>query len=136
MADPAARVTARDFFTGLFAALAFRGSGSISIRNDRLDRALAPVFEQFLRRAEAEDIEVDFRIRLHPIHRDSIIVRNAIYSAAQRDLISLDNPEYQDVRFKLTKEEADRVLSTLPGGKDLFLSVADSLVDSYEALPG
>jgi len=132
MVEKAIIVTSADFFTGLFAALALKSSPGISMREGRLDRAIAPVFEEFLKRSVAENLDVQFRIRLHPFHQDSIIVRNAICDAAQRYLISLDNPEFQDIRLKLTKDEANEILSTLPGSKELFLKLADRFLDVYE----
>jgi hypothetical protein len=135
MAKQATRVTEGDFFTGLFAALTLRGSSVISVREQRLERALAPVFEEFMKRATSENLDVRFRIRLHPFHQDSITVRNAICHAAQRDLIGFDNPEYQEIRLKLTKDEAERILATLPT-KELFLTAADKFIDSYKTVPG
>ena len=127
------RMTADDFFTGLFAALAVRGSDFFSIRNERFDAALAETFANDLRpMADAEDIELDFRIRLHPIHGDSLTVRDGISNAAQRDLISLDNPEYQDIRLKLTPKDAEPILEQLPASRELFIRVADAFLLKYD----
>lgn len=133
MVKQATRVTADDFFTGLFAALALKGSSVISARERRLDRALALTFEEFLGRAAGEKLDVQFRIRLHPFHQDSLTVRNEICHAAQRDLISLDNPEYQEIRLKLTKDDAEEILATFPS-RELFLTIADKFLDSYETV--
>ncbi|HYR61008.1 MAG TPA: hypothetical protein VEM37_06585, partial [Nitrospiraceae bacterium] len=78
------------------------------------------VFQKLTKLSSEKSIDVRFRIRLHPIHGDSATVRDSITNAAQRDLISLDNPEYQDMRIKIGKQDADKMLSTIPGGKELF----------------
>lgn len=126
------RVTADDFFTGLFAALAIKGMNTISIRKDRLDKALLPVFERMRKDAASNDLDLRFRVRLHPVHGDSITVRNGIYNAAQRDLISLDNPEFQDIRLKLTSTDAEARLDDLAGGRQLYLELAELLLDQYQ----
>jgi len=117
-------ITTDDFFTGLFAALVFNGKKGLSIRNERFDRSLVPVFQKLQELAPSKGLDIQFRIRLHPFHGDSITVRTAIYSAAQHGLISLDNPEYQDIQFKIDKEQANQILGNVPGGKDLFLELA------------
>lgn len=135
MVERATSVTADDFFTGLFAALTLKGPPVISGRGRRLDKALALTFDEFRKLAAAENLDVQFRIRLHPFHQDSVTVKNEISYAAQQNLISLDNPEYQEIRLKLTKDEAEEVLATLPT-RELFLATADKFLDSYETVSG
>jgi hypothetical protein len=117
-------MTIDDFFAGLFAALVFNGRKGLSLRNECFDSSLVPVFEKLQQLAPSKDLDIQFRIRLHPFHGDSITVRDGIYSAAQHGLISLDNPEYQDIQFKIDKEQAAQILEDVPGGKDLFLELA------------
>ena len=128
------RITADDFFSGLFAALALKGYKTISLRNERFDKALAVLFQELLDRAQQEDLDVRFRIREHPIHGDSTTVRRGISDAAQRGVISLDNPEYQDIRIKLDEYRASRILETVPGGAAMFSKLADSFVHQYMAI--
>lgn len=128
------RLTADDFFTGLFAVLSSKGVPGISIRNDCFDKGIVPAFNKLLQVAEKFGLEIPFRIRLHQFHGDSITVRNAIYGAAQRGLVSLDNPEYQDVRFQISRDQAENILHDIPGGKDLFIDLAEEFLKSYEAV--
>lgn len=128
MAD---RVTADDFFAGLFAALATRGLTAFSIRVDQFDPVIKGVFDKLMERAPQEHVELRFRIKPHPIHHDSLTIQNALSRAAQRDLISFDNPEYQDIRIKLGGDEAQRILSGLPGGPELYERLADEFVSDY-----
>jgi len=127
------RITIDDFFTGLFAALAAKRYSTISLRRDRLDRALDSVFKDLFEHAGEKDLDLRFRIRIHPTHQDSITVRNGIYNAVQRDLISLDNPEYQDIRLRIQQDEAVAVLERLPGGRTLYDDLADSFLKQYDA---
>lgn len=128
------RLTVDDFFTGLFATLASKGLKSISIRDEGFDKSLVPAFNKLLELAPQKQLDIPFRIRLHQFHGDSITVRNAIYGAAQRGLISLDNPEYQDVRFQIGCEEADEILQDIPGGKALFKDLTAEFLKRYEVI--
>lgn len=125
------RITADDFFAGLFAALAVRGEDTLSIRVDQFDPVVKGVFDFLSENAEQEQVQLRFRIKPHPIHRDSLTIQGALARAAQRDLISFDNPEYQDIRIKLDAEEARRVLEALPGAPDLYDRLADRFVGGY-----
>ena len=66
--------------------------------------------------------------RLHPIHQDSTQVQQALYEAAQRDLISLDNPEFQKVRLKIAPGEAQQYLDGLPGEPAMYRRLAERLM--------
>ncbi len=124
-------MTADDFFTGMIAALAIKGERSISIREDRFDRAMELAYRELLRRAEKEALDVEFRIRRHPLHGDSQTIRACLSSAIQNDLVSLDNPEYQDLRIKIDANDARRVFEWLPGSEELFSDLADELLTSF-----
>ncbi len=125
------RMTADDFFAGLFAALANRGLTMFSIRIDQFDSVVKGVFDHLADRAEAKDVQLRFRIKPHPVHHDSLTIQSALARAAQRDLISFDNPEYQDIRIKLAADEARRILEGLPGGAALYTELAEDFVGAY-----
>lgn len=125
------RMTADDFFAGLFAALAVRGLTTFSIRIDQFDPYIKQVFDGLTQRARQANINLRFRISPHPLHQDSLTIQGALARAAQRDLISFDNPEYQDIHIKLARDEALYVLDRLPGGPDLYKGLADEFVDAY-----
>lgn len=126
----AVRMTADDFFTGLFAVLAQRDARALSVRIDRFDMVLAKVFSR-LQEREGDDLHLRFRIRTHPIHRDSPTVQDALGRAAQRDIIGFDNPVYEDIAIKLAPDEAARILERLPGGSELYERVADDFLELY-----
>lgn len=128
MAD---RMTADDFFAGLFAALAVRGMISFSIRVDQFDPVVKAVFDELVERAAEKSVDLRFRIKPHPIHQDSLTVQSALARAAQRDVISFDNPEYQDIRIKLAGDEAEGILARLPGNPPLYEWIAERFVSGY-----
>lgn len=125
------RLVADAFFRGLFSALALKGVKVISIRGDRFDRALADVFETLMSVADDRAVDVRFRIRPHPVHGDSGLVRDSIATAAQLGLISLDNPEYQDIRLRIDEDLARDLLQDVPGQGELYLTLAEEFLNNY-----
>lgn len=124
------RVTADNFVTGIFGVLAKRGYTKVSIRTDMLDEAMAKAFTRLAERAKASDLDLRFRVN-RDLYGTSPVIRTAISRAAQRDLISLDNPEYQDIRFTANARSLD--LDHLPGGSAMYKELADVFIASYEA---
>jgi hypothetical protein len=127
------RLTANDFFTGLFSALKLRGESSFSIRDDRFDRVIKELYDEFDKRADDAGVELGFRIKPHPIYGESKTVRTALSAAAQNRIISFDNPEYLDVRIKLDEDEANRKLARLHVQPGLFEDLASDFLVLYRA---
>jgi hypothetical protein len=121
-----------DFMTGIIAALAINRIPSLSLRGNRLDIAFDRLSRDIDNEAQKENLDVKFRIRVHPIHHDSTQHQQALYEAAQRDLISLDNPEFQRIRLKLSAEDALPYLEGLPGSPGMYQRLASLLVRYYE----
>lgn len=124
------RITADDFFTGLMAALAVRNKNRFSLRGQVFYQAIETAYKRLRVLAPTYEAKVPFRIILDPIHRDSAQIRETLTRAAQRNLVSLDNPEFQDVRLKISAEEAQTVLAHLPGSPDLYSELAQEFENS------
>lgn len=124
-------ITVDDFITGLVAAFADRDVSSVSIRSPEFYRAIERVFSHLEREAAGEGLEVRFLVALDPVYEDSPVVRDAISGAVQRDLVSLDNPEYQDMRLKIGRDEAALFLERVPGTPELFRALADEFMADY-----
>jgi hypothetical protein len=120
-----------DFMTGMLAALAVKSVPVLSLRSNRLDQAFARLNEDIKREALASGLDPKFRILLHPVHQDSSQLQQAIYEAAQRDLVSLDNPEFQRVRLKISPDEALAYFAGLPGPKEMYFRLAERLLAYY-----
>ena len=122
-----------DLLTGLIAGLALHKITALSIRNNQFDQALARLVDDDLQReAKERGFVVKFRVRPHEIHGDSTAVQRALYEAAQRDLISLDNPEFQDIRLKIDPKEAHSYLEDLPGTADMYEDLSTKLLKYYQ----
>lgn len=126
-----ARLTADDFFNGLFATLAYRNTSPISIQDNRFDEAVSHAYEKLIELSPKLGLDIRFNIQLHSFHNDSLVARNAIYSAAQIGIVSLDNPEYQKIRFAISPTQAEKLLNDIPGGKELFSILAEEFLKNY-----
>ena len=127
------KMTAEQFFSGLFAALVTKGWRGIATRGEIFQQAVASTFRRLVEEAEEKDLDLRFRIYLDPIHADSPTIWDSISKMAQRDVISLANPEFVDIEIKLSNRGAQSVLGNLPGGVGLFSELADHFVAQYEA---
>jgi hypothetical protein len=122
-----------DLLTGLIAGLALNKITALSIRNNQFDQALARLVDEDLKQeAERRGFVVKFRVRPHQIHGDSTAVQRALYEAAQRDLISLDNPEFQDIRLKIAPSEAPSYFNGLPGDPGMYAALSSKLLKYYQ----
>jgi len=130
-----ATISVDDFMTGLLAALAGRGLKAVSIR-DIFYKSIEKAFQQFESEATAGGFEVDFVVKAHPVHGDSPTVRMAITHAVQRDLVSLDNPVYLDMRLKIGRSFADDYLQSLPGSPDWYIDAASTFLTEFSAQTG
>lgn len=128
------QVSEDDFFTGLFAALAARRLETVGHTDERFFQAVARAFARLQAEAEARHLDVRFRVRLHPIHRDSEVIREGLSRAARARLVSLDNPSFKSVRLCISPAEADHFLRRLPGGRELYEDLAESFVSPASAV--
>ena len=124
-------VSVDDFMTGLIAGLAAHDVDVVSIRKNLFYKAVVNAYDDFRERADDAGIEPRFVLRLNKIYGDSPAVRDALTRAVQRDLVSLDNPEYQDMRLKITRSDADLYLEKLAGGKALYMEIAKRFLADY-----
>lgn len=116
-----------DFMTGILAALAVRHVPVLSLRRSKLDQAFECLNQDIKQEADKAGLNLKFRIRLHPIHRDSTLLQQSLYEAAQRDLVSLG----KKVRLKIGPDEAQTYLTGLPGKPDMYHRLAARLMAYY-----
>jgi hypothetical protein len=126
-----ARLTSEDFLTGLLAELAMRNWETISIRGDRFDRASAAAFECLTELAHDHGLDLRFQVLPDPRYGDSGVLRDAVAKLAQWDLLSLDNPEYQDIRLKISSAFADTLFDQLHLDRTVFKKLADRFEVEY-----
>lgn len=117
--------------TGFLAALAARHVTVVSIRETDFYAAVVRTFEELERQVAGTSLSLKFWLTQDSTHGDAPEVREGITKAVQRDLISLDNPTYTQMRLKISEADAARYLERVPGGADVYLPLADVFMDLY-----
>jgi hypothetical protein len=125
------KINANEFFLGLFAALKLHGQEAFSIRADRFDATIKEIFDKTPELPGGDRVSLTFRVRPHEIYGDSRTVRRALTAAAQRRVISFDNPEYLDIRIQLDEFDAERKLKRLGAPDGYFDGLADAFLRAY-----
>lgn len=125
---PPQTVNIDDFVTGVLAACAILGQRTLTLRDERLDRGAEKAYSTLRKQADNLGLKLSFRIKRHPIHRDSLALRDAVFAAAQRGLVSLDNPIFTDVRLKIGKASAEELFEHLPGKRETYFHLANELL--------
>jgi hypothetical protein len=118
-------VYAEDFFTGIFAAFAARGITSLKL-DDRFHRAMEVAFECLF--AKTNELDVRFRIRVHPIHGDSEVVHDGLRRGASSGMLSYIGPSYREARITVEEGLAEALLAALPGGRVLYEELAEAFL--------
>ncbi|WP_395658107.1 hypothetical protein [Nocardioides sp.] len=129
-------ITVDDFMTGVIAACKAKGYQSISMRDERFYRGMKAGFDELQREATEHDLDVRFWVFLDQFHHDSPVISEAVRGAVVRNLVSLDNPEFVNMRIKVDVPTAESLLDRLPGGADLYLRLADVFLSSASAPVG
>lgn len=138
MADTVDELTADDFVLGLFAALTRDDVPTVSMREEHFYEAVQATYRrlQELQRQDPDVAELSFRVKLDPLYGDSAVVRNAINAVVQRTFLSLDNPEFVNIRSKLTPDQAERTIAHLPGKPEWYAELARTFAGAREAVAG
>ena len=123
-------ITVDDFVTGLLAACKTKGFATISLREDRFYEGIKASFDELQKRAADCDLDVRFAVFLDQLHHDSPVIGQALDAAVQRKLVSLDNPEFVNMRIKVNEAAAASLLESLPGGPGLYEALADTFIDT------
>ncbi len=125
------RVTVGEFFSGLFAALADQGHRQVYRCGERFNEAVTVAFKSFDEEIASQGFKPSFVIILNPFYGDSEAIEQGLIASVTRDLISHLNPSFEQFQLNLAPEEASEILKTLPGGPELYRSVAEKFFDHY-----
>lgn len=127
-------ITLDDFVTGLIAGLAADGVEVVAFGGQEFYAAVEAAFQELERRSNRDSsLRLKFWITRNRIYGDSADVREAITRAVQRDLVSLDNPRYVNMRLRVDQSEASGYLDSLPGGSQLYRDLTQIFRDNYES---
>ena len=122
-----ARLTEFEFVDGILAVLALKGYKSFPVKTPEFDKRMHAAFEILMKRAPKAELDVRFRIIPDKIHGDSNTAYQSVRSAIKRSLIRIDSTS-QEAFIQLSRKGAEAILTRTPGGKELFLDLADAFL--------
>jgi hypothetical protein len=122
-------LTANQFVTGLLCSLRLRGVSQLKLVGSDTDAAFAKAYDNLLAHRRELDVIPDFTLAPNPYHGDSETLRETLYAARQKGIVSINNPSFKTVEIELDEEEASDFLSRSPLPRDYF----SDMVEKYFA---
>lgn len=129
------KITVADFFTGFFSALALSTEDQKRTFEcgENFNEALHSAYGKFCEAAHKVGLRPNFQIHLNPLHGDSRLIEEGIGGAIRRDLISLDNPNFEKVRLIIPLAEARENVESAPGGAQLYEDLAAEFLKQFDS---
>ena len=103
-----------DFMRGLMAALALRGIKVLPNEEVSLSKAFSRAYQKL---EQENQFNIRFRIKLNPIHQDSLAAIDGLYHLAKMKVISSDS---EFIYLKIQGEEALSLFNSIPGDKEMY----------------
>jgi hypothetical protein len=129
-------ITSNQFVTGVLCALVLAGIKQLRLVGSKTDEAFAKAYRDMVSRMKDLDVIPDFSLAVDPFHGDSETLRETLYAARQKGIVSINNPSFKTIEIQLANEEADEFLSHLPLPADYFVGVAEKYFSSGEVPSG
>jgi hypothetical protein len=120
-------ITSSQFVTGLLCALKLQGVRKLKLIGSQTDAAFAKAYEDLVGRMKELDVVLDFSLATDLYHGDSETLRETLYAARQKGIVSINNPSFKTIEIELDDDEAEEFLSQLPLSADYF----GSMVEKY-----
>lgn len=122
-----------DFFAGIVAALRCRDVKELVV-DEAFHAGMQAAFGKIA--MLAPDIDVRFCIRVHPIYRESEVVREGIARCGVGRLLSLRGTSPEVVSPIVDEAFAANLLEGLPGGPRLYEELVETLLSFCTTGPG
>lgn len=129
-------ITSNQFVTGVLCALALGGIKQLRLAGARTDEAFAKAYDDLVSQMADMDVTPDFSLSVDPFHGDSETLRETLYAARQKGIVSINNPSFKTIEIELGNDEADEFLSRLPLPADYFLNIAKKYFSSGDVESG
>jgi hypothetical protein len=129
------KITVADFFNGFFSALALKSEAAKRAFEcgEHFNESLQAAYERFVNAAERQGLQPSFLIYLNALHGDSSVIEEGLGGGIRRDLISLDNPNFQKFRIIVSDDEARENLERAPGGPEIYHSLAEDFLTHFNS---
>ncbi|MGY4160759.1 hypothetical protein ACVINW_006601 [Bradyrhizobium sp. USDA 4461] len=106
-------ITSSQFVTGLLCALKLRGVSKLRLIGSQTDAAFAQAYEDLVERMKELDVTPDFSLATDLFHGDSETLRETLYAARQKGIVSINNPSFKTVEIEVDDAEAEEFLRRL-----------------------
>ena len=107
-------LTADQFVSVIFSALALDNQRSFTITDTELDSRFQSAFKELLEFEKGNNIVSNFSFFVDPYHGDSTSFDNALYTVRDRKIVSFNNPSFQSVEIGVSDERAKSYIEKNP----------------------
>lgn len=125
-------LSADEFFNALVSYLRLHRYESLPI-NEELDRAFASAFRALKEKSVGLQLRLPFRIFPHPTYGDSELLRELIDAASKNNVVDVSNPSFKRMKPKLSENEADHFLDSLPFPRQILEDIAREAFRDFQS---
>lgn len=129
-------ITSNQFVTGVLSALTLGGIKQLRLVGSRTDEMFANAYGDLVSQMSITGVVPDFSLAADHFHGNSETLRETLYAARQKGIVSINNPSFKTIEIELTNDEADEYLSQLPLPAEYFLELAKKYFPSGELQSG
>lgn len=127
-------LTADQFVAGVIATLALKDLKRFVLKDSELDEMFELAFGELVENEANFDVTPNFTFYTDPIHGDSVVLRETLLAAREKELIAVNNPTFHTFDIKLDLERARRYLERSPLPKEFFEQLVTKHFSSNIAL--
>lgn len=116
-------LTADQFVAGIISVLTLNGQKHFVLKDAELDQSFQSAFIELLEQEEQLGVTPNFTFNIDPLHGDSVLLRETLVAAKEKELIALNNPTFHTFDIKIDDARAQRYLNSVPLTRDFLESV-------------
>lgn len=107
-------LTADQFVSSVISMLALQNQKHFELQDSEFDQMFQSAYTELLEQETNLNVSVNFSFYTDALHGDSADLREALYAAREKKLISINNPTFHTFDIKLNDERAQRYLDKTP----------------------
>ena len=120
-------ITSNQFVTGVLSALTLGGIKQLRLVGSRTDEMFANAYGDLVSQMSITGVVARLLLgRPDHFHGNSETLRETLYAARQKGIVSINNPSFKTIEIELTNDEADEYLSQLPLPAEYFFELQRS----------
>jgi hypothetical protein len=107
-------LTADQFVAGIISVLTLKGQKQFVLKDAELDQSFEGAFKELVEQEESLNVTPNFTFNIDPLHGDSVLLRETLVAAKEKELIALNNPTFHTFSIKIDDVRAQRYLDAMP----------------------